>query len=117
MATACSHKECVANRCQACKADSDCTLGTGVCRNGSCTVVPCTSMAQCMAGEACTNSMCTSASQPQAPVKGVTVASGGGVSTSGKHIHISLTGQGRGVGTSTSSQHKSVAGGTSVMGR
>jgi hypothetical protein len=97
-----------------CKVSTDCAPGTGVCRNMKCTVTPCADTAPCQGDELCVMSQCT---PPAKATSGHSLAAGGSVSTSSKHIHIGLTGQGRAVGASSSSKHKQVTGATSLMRR
>ncbi len=110
----CTNGMCAPSTGTKCAQDTDCPPSQGVCRNGLCSQVPCGSTMACLGDEQCVSGKCA------APTKGTpgrTLAAGGSVSTSGKHIHIGLTGQGRAVGTGSSPQHTHTTGATSVMRR
>jgi hypothetical protein len=117
-----SNEKCVNGACtpqgqsQPCKMTSDCPKGSGVCRQGLCINVPCTPMQPCLNGETCVMGQC-GAAMAGGGTPGHTLAAGGAVSTSGKHIHIGLTGQGRAVGPGASPSHQHITGATAVMGR
>ncbi len=99
-----------------CQADADCPSGTGVCRDNLCGPVACPPT--CSTGETCTSGQCVASTTPTTPATtSHTLAAGGSVSTSSKHIHIGITGQGRAVGASSSSTHQHVGGATAVLGR
>src|SRR5579871_4580182 len=110
----CTAGMCVPSSGMNCTKSSDCPPAVGVCRMMKCAQVPCSVTMPCLGDEQCVGGNCR-APAPETP--GHTLAAGGSVSTSGKHIHIGLTGQGRAVGTGTSAQHSHTTGATSVMRR
>jgi Cys-rich repeat protein len=110
----CESSKCTPRKDTPCKVSTDCPAGAGVCRNGVCTQAACEPDGTCPTGEICVEGKC------KAGIKGTygrTLAAGGVLSKSSKHIHLGLTGQGRAVGSSTSSGHKHTTGATSVMQR
>ena len=115
---ACTGGMCTVSAPAICKSDSDCTTGTGVCRVGTCAPVACAEATPCSGTEMCVMGQCQAGSTPVTKgAPGHTLAAGGGVSTSGAHIHIGLTGQGRAVGPGASAEHKHLGGATAVLGR
>jgi hypothetical protein len=112
----CSGGACVAGMPpMTCNASSDCPPASGVCRDGVCVSIPCGEAMTCKVGEQCVAGMCKPGGDKGVP--GHTLAAGGSVSTSDKHIHIGLTGQGRAVGPGASATHHHIGGATAVMGR
>ena len=100
-----------------CKISVDCPVGQ-VCRAATCGKVPCGANMPCGKDETCVSGVCAPGGGGGPKVgPGTTLSAGGGVASSGKHIHIGITGQGRAVGPSTSGKRSHVGGATKPLHR
>ncbi len=108
---ACTQGAC-APMVHTCQSTPQCPAEAGVCRNGRCQVVTCADTRGCAAGEICRANACALDTRA---VSGHTLAAGGSISTSPRHIHIGLSGQGRGVGISKAPSGRTHLGGSTVV--